>query len=166
MQTRPKLKLELTPVDKTAEIVGWVTIVVVWVMTMTNYQNLPDIIPIHYNATGNADGFGGKITILFLPLISTILYIGMTIINRFPHVFNYPTAITNENALKQYTTATRLIRYLKLIMLVIFGLLTLKTIQHANEQDQGLGIWFLPFTLSLMVIPLIYFALKSYKTKP
>ena len=73
MQTRPKLKLELTPVDKTAEIVGWVTIVVVWVMTMTNYQNLPDIIPSHYNISGKADGFGGKITILFLPLISTIL---------------------------------------------------------------------------------------------
>jgi len=29
MQARPKLKLELTPVDKTVEIIGWVTIVVV-----------------------------------------------------------------------------------------------------------------------------------------
>ncbi len=66
MQTRPKLKLELTPVDKTAEIVGWVIMVVVWVITMTNYQNLPDIIPIHYNATGQAEGFGGKITIFIL----------------------------------------------------------------------------------------------------
>jgi uncharacterized membrane protein len=165
MQARPKLKLELTPVDKTVEIIGWVTIVVVWVMTMANYQNLPDIIPSHYNISGKADGFGGKITILFLPLISTIFYIGMTIINRFPHVFNYPTAITNENVLKQYTNATRLIRYLKLIMVSIFGLLTYKTIQHANEPSQGLGYWFLPIAILLITTPMVYLAAKYLKKK-
>jgi uncharacterized membrane protein len=166
MQVRPKLKLELSPVDKTAEIIGWVIVFVVWVMTLTNYQNFPDIIPTHYNISGKADGFGGKMTILYSPLISTILYIGMTMINRFPHVFNYPSSITPENALQQYTNATGLIRYLKLVIVCIFGLLSYKTIQHTNEHDQGLGLWFLPITLSLIVTPLIYFAVNSFKTKP
>ncbi len=163
MSERPKLKLELTTFDKILEILGWASILVIWVLTITNYTNLPDTIPIHYNGAGQADGFGGKTTILTLPLIATVLFIGLTILNKFPHIFNYPTNITPDNALRQYTNATRLIRYLKFIIVVIFGLIALKTIQNANGQEDGLGIWFLPVTLGLIFIPMIYYIVKSFK---
>jgi len=89
----------------------------------------------------------------------------MTVLNKFPHVFNYPTEVTSENALKQYTNATRMIRYLKAIIVFIFGLIDYKTIQHALGQTVGLGIWFLPLTLGLIFIPLGYFVYKSMKAK-
>jgi len=165
MEKRPKIKLELTTADKTFEIIGWLLIVAIWVLTFTNYSNLPETIPTHYNGAGQADGFGGKATILTLPLIATILFIGLTILNKFPHVFNYPTNITHDNAFRQYTNATRLIRYLKLIIIFIFGLIAFKTIQNANGEADGLGVWFLPLTLGLIFIPLIYFVIKSFKTK-
>jgi len=163
MSKRPKLKLELTTFDKTLEILGWTSILAIWVLTITNYTNLPDTIPIHYNGAGQADGFGGKATILTLPLIATVLFVGMTILNKFPHIFNYPTNITQDNALRQYTNATRMIRYLKFIIVIIFGLIAFKTIQNANGQADGLGIWFLPLTLGLIFIPLTYFVVKSFK---
>ena len=163
MEERLKIKLELTTADKILELVGWLSIVALWVLTITHYNNLPDTIPTHYNAAGNADGIGGKATILILPIIATILFIGMTILNKFPHVFNYPTNISNENALRQYTNATRMIRYLKLILVVIFGLIVFKTIQNANGQADGLGIWFLPLTLGLIFIPLTFFIVQSFK---
>lgn len=165
MEERPKIKLELTTPDKIFEIVGWVLIIVVWGLTITNYSNLPETIPIHYNGAGQADGFGGKATILILPLIATILFIALTVLNKFPHVFNYPTSITQDNAFRQYTNATRLIRYLKLIIVFIFGLIAFKTIQNANGEADGLGVWFLPLTMGLIFIPLIYFVSKSFKTK-
>jgi len=163
MEERPKLNLELTMIDKTLEILGWTSILAIWVLTITNYTNLPDIIPIHYNGAGEADGFGRKTTILILPLIATVLFIGITISNKFPHIFNYPTNITQDNALRQYTNATRLNRYLKLIIVVIFGFIEFKTIQSANGQADGLGIWFLPMTFGLTFIPLTYFIVKSFK---
>ena len=165
MGERPKLKLELTTFDKTLEILGWTSILAIWVLTITNYTNLPNTIPIHYNGAGQADGFGGKATILTLPIIATVLFIGLTILNKFPHIFNYPTNITQENALRQYTNATRLIRYLKLIIVVIFGLIAFKTIQNASGEADGLGIWFLPLTLGLIFIPLTYFVVKSFRDK-
>jgi len=165
MEERPKLKLELTLVDKSFEIVGWILIFAVWGLTITNYTSLPDTIPIHFNGSGQADGFGGKMNIFTLPLIASILFFGLTILNKFPHIFNYPSIITADNALSQYTNATRLIRYLKLIVVVIFGLITYMTIQNANEHTDGLGVWFLPLTLGLIFIPLTYFVIKSIKTK-
>lgn len=165
MGERPKLKLELTKFDKTLEILGWTSILAIWVLIIINYTNLPDTIPIHYNGAGQVDGFGGKATILTLPLIATVLFIGLTILNKFPHVFNYPTNITQENALIQYINAARLIRYLKLIIVIIFGLIAFKTIQNVNGQADGLGVWFLPLTLGLIFIPLTYYIIKTLKTK-
>jgi uncharacterized membrane protein len=165
MKERPRLNLELTQADKSVEIIGWLLIFAIWGLTILNYQNLPDIIPTHYNVAGVADGFGDKRRIWTLPLIATVLFFGLTILNKFPHIFNYPTAITEENALKQYTNATRLIRYLKVIIAVIFGLIAFLTIRHANGQTDGLGIWFLPLTMGLIFMPLIYFLIKSIKTK-
>jgi uncharacterized membrane protein len=165
MNKRPRLKLEFSTTDKLFEIGGWVLISVVWVLTLAYYPNLPDTIPTHYNGAGQADGFGGKATILTLPLIASILFIALTVLNRFPHVFNYPTSITQENAFKHYTNATRLLRYLKLIIVFIFGLITFKTINYANSEEDGLGVWFLPLTMGLIFIPLIYFLIKSFQSK-
>lgn len=163
MEERPKIKLELSLIDKTFEIIGWLLVISVWGLTITNYANLPETIPTHFNGVGQANEFAGKATILTLPLIATFLYVGLTILNKFPHIFNYPTNISQENALEQYTNATRMIRYLKLIIVAIFGLITFKTIQNANGQADGLGFWFSPMTLGLIFIPLIFFVIKSFK---
>jgi uncharacterized membrane protein len=165
MEERPKIMLQLSSIDILLEILGWCIIIAVWVLIIINYSSLPNTIPTHYNGTGQVDGFGGKSNILALPIISTILYIGLTILNRYPHIFNYPIKITQENAFRQYTTVTRLIRTLKLSIVLIFGFLVFKTIQNTKGETDGLGIWILPFTLALIFIPIIYFTIKSFKEK-
>jgi uncharacterized membrane protein len=132
MNNRLKIKLDFTPTDKVFEMLGWTLVLGVGVLAITNYTNLPDTIPVHYNVEGQADRFGEKSGILVLPLISTIIFVGLTILNKFPHIFNYPTDITADNALRQYTNATRLIRYLKIIIVVIFGFIVLQTIRNVN----------------------------------
>ena len=165
MEGRPKIKLDLSSTDIVLELMGWIAVLAIWGLIISSYSHLPDTIPTHFNGSGKADGFGSKANILALPIISTVIFIGLTILNKFPQVFNYPTNITKENANQQYTNATRLVRYLKLAVVVIFGLIVYKTIQSTHGQSDGLGIWFLPFTLGAIFIPLTYFAIKSFKIK-
>ncbi len=165
VKEKTKIKLKLTITDNIFEFMGWLSILAIWVLTLTHYANLPGIIPTHYNSAGQADGFGGKVTILMLPLIATVLFIGMTTLNKFPHIYNYPVKITDENATRHYTNATRLIRYLKFVIVVVFGIIVFKTIQHAHGDPEGLGAWFLPLTLGLIFIPLVYFFVESFKAK-
>ena len=47
MNKRPQIKLQLNQTDKILEIVGWVSVVGIWALTLTNYSILPEIIPIH-----------------------------------------------------------------------------------------------------------------------
>jgi uncharacterized membrane protein len=163
MENRPILKIALTSADKLVETLGWVAVLAIWILTITNYSNLPDKIPTHFNASGEPDGFGGKATVLTLPIVSSVLFIGMTILNKYPHLFNYPIKMTADQALEQYTNATKLIRYLKLSIVVIFGLIVLQTIRKVNGEADGLGEWFLPLTLGLIFIPMGYFIFKSFQ---
>jgi uncharacterized membrane protein len=160
-EERPKLKIQLTPTDQIFELLGWGVLLALWIWTGTSYSSLPDSIPTHFNAAGEADGFGRKASIVSLPLIATLLYVGLTILNRVPHIFNFPTPVTQDNALKQYTNATRMIRFLKLILVLVFAGISFQTIQQANGKADGLGSWFLPLTLALIFMPLIYFVIKS-----
>jgi len=163
-EERPKLKIQLTPTDQIFELLGWGVLLALWVWTGTSYSSLPDTIPTHFNAAGEADGFGIKASIIGLPVIATLLYIGLTLLNSFPHSFNFPTPITQDNAHRQYTNATRMIRYLKLILVVVFAWISYQTIQQANGTGEGLGVWFLPLTLVLIFMPLLYFVIKSFQT--
>ena len=165
MSNRPKIEPSLTTTDKMIEFLGWIALVGIWMLALFNYSALPETIPIHYNAAGEADGFGNKSHVLTLPIIATVLFMGLTFLNKFPHKFNYPTKTTTENALHQYTNATRMIRILKLVIVVVFGLIVLKTIQNVNGNADGLGTWFLPLVLGLIFIPTAYYLTKSIRTK-
>jgi len=165
MNKRPRIKLQLNQTDKILEIVGWISVVGIWALPLINYFDLPEIIPIHFNGAGKANGFGNKTHIFVLPIISTLQFIGLTILNKRPHVFNYPSQITKENAFRQYTNATRMMRVLKLVIVLLFGLIVFRKIQIINGHADGLGTWFLPFTIGLFIILTIYFLIISIKDK-
>ena len=160
---RPRLKIEMTKADSGLEILGCILLSGIWILTIINYANLPETIPIHYNGMGKADGFGNKWNLLTLPIVATILYVGMTILNKYPHLFNYPSDITKQNALKKYKIASRLIRVLKIIIVIIFGLIVIGTLRNINGNADGLGIWFLPLTMGLIFVPMIYFLIQMSK---
>ncbi|MEH6514184.1 DUF1648 domain-containing protein [Maribacter arcticus] len=163
MGGRPKVKLDLTNTDKVIEFTGLTLLIGIWILAILSFSDLPESIPTHFNGAGEADGFGERTNIFVLPIIGTILFIGLTLLNKNPHIFNYPKTITNENALHQYSNATRMIRVLKLIIIFVFGLILVRTLQNTNGNADGIGTWFLPLTIGLFIIPTLYFLIKSMK---
>jgi len=121
MDSRPKHKITLTIFDKIIELVAVIVLLFMWVILLLKYKYIPDIIPIHYSFKGEIDGCGSKIQLWVLVLVSTILYLGMTVLNSYPHRFNYLIKITKSNALRQYTQATKILRYIKLIVMAMFA---------------------------------------------
>ena len=165
METRPKIKLTLSPLDNKLELTSKIFLVFIWVLTFYTFFKLPTIIPTHFNASGQADDYGNKLTLSILPGLATIIYWGLTQLNKYPHIFNYMTKITEDNAQKQYPIATRMLRFLKLAILIIFSLIILFTYLTAKGVTNGLGFWFLPFAFGLLLIPVIISISQSFKKK-
>lgn len=165
MSQRPRIKIEPQPFDNTLELLAWAGFILMWILVLTQYSSLPDKIPTHFNASGRADGYGSKPSFFIAPAIGTLMFLLLTILNRYPYLFNYPVNITEENAHRQYSNATRLMRYLKFSLTLTFLLITWGTVQTASGKSNGLGAWLLPLTMSLNLIPTLYFAIKSYRLK-
>lgn len=165
MESRPKIKLTLSPLDNKLELISKILLGIIWALTVYSLLKLPTTIPVHFNASGQADNFGSKLTLLILPILATVIYLGLTQLNKYPHIFNYMTKITEENAQKQYTIATRILRFLKLSIVVIFSLIILFTYLTAIAVTNGLGSWFWPFTLALLLIPVIISVSQLFKQK-
>jgi len=160
---RPRIKIPLTLTDKIVEVLGALFVWASWSIVNANYSSLPDVIPIHFDASGTADGFGDKSNIFALPVVSTVVFIALTILNRFPHLFNYPAGLTLENARTQYSIATSMIRFLKLSVAIVFAMIVYFAVQNAKGETDGLGSWFLPTVLALIFLPIVYFFYKSAK---
>jgi uncharacterized membrane protein len=157
------LKVEWTPVDWILEFLSIIGLLAMLGLVIYYYPKLPEIIPTHFNGSGQPDGYGNKSDFWILPGISVFTYVLLTLINLVPHKFNYLVTITPQNALKQYTMGTRMVRYIKLIIVWLFGYINFSIIQSINHPDHGLGLWFLPVFSGFTFIPIIVYFLMSYK---
>jgi uncharacterized membrane protein len=155
---RPKIKIRLNKFDWIAEVTAVISLIILIVLPIVNYSTLPERIPDHYNSSGIPDSYGSKIILLILPATGVFIYLLMTVLVRFPHIFNYPVRITAENAEVQYRLATRLMRYLKTVIIIMFTFISSQTIRLTEGKTGGLGKLFLPlFLLATFGIVIIYF---------
>ena len=159
--SRPKIDIKWETSDYLIEELALAGLVALIVVPVYYYFQLPDQVPIHFGIDGKADAYGSKTMIWLLPLIGGILYIMMTVTNRYPHIFNYPVKINEGNAYNQYKNATRLIRILKAIITVSFAYIIYAQIQSAQGNQSGLGNYFIPVFLVIILSNTGYYLYKS-----
>ena len=165
MNQQPQVKLPRSNSDRWLEGAAWIIVTLNWLTTILAISYLPERVPTHFNIKGLADGWGSPYFILPVPMIASLLVAAMTWLNHYPHAFNYAVKITPENAFRQYTNATRLIRILNLTIAIIFlGISLMMTLSAAALID-GPGIWILPVILLLVYAPLAVFIYRSFKMK-
>ncbi|MFZ3591221.1 DUF1648 domain-containing protein [Bacillus sp. DJP31] len=164
LQSRPILEIKKTPLEKILDILAILLFVWNLVYLLMEWSSLPGTIPIHYNALGIVDGYGDKSTVWILPVVGIILWIGLTTLERFPHVYNY-MHLTQENVERQYKNARLMINVTKNFVLALFVYLDLKMIQVAYGNETGLGASFLPITLTLTFGLTTFFIIQSFRLK-
>jgi len=162
--SRPNIKVKLQSFDHVVEAMGIIALIVLIALPFVYYSDLPDIIPSHFGASGKADGFSNKKFIWLLPILGTVMYYGMYRLNQYPHLFNFPQKVTEENAERLYTTASRMIRVLNVSIVCVFAIITHATIQTALEKQNGLGSWFIPVFLIFTFGMTFYFLYQTTKT--
>lgn len=137
--SRPKTKIKPTVIDLLIETVGFFALMLMLMLPIYYYDQLPDKIPTHFGMNGEANAWSNKNSIWILPAVETVMYSGLWILVKYPHVFNYLVPITEENAYKQYQLATRFIRILNSLIAVMILFILYNSIQTALSIQSGLG---------------------------
>ncbi|WP_243275785.1 hypothetical protein [Clostridium tyrobutyricum] len=91
------------------------------------------------------------------------MYIFLTILSRFPRLYNYIKPITKENAEYQYKCARQLIIIIKAEFAAIFTYIGWNSIRIALEKVSGLGMGFLPVILVAILGTLAIYIRKCLK---
>lgn len=161
----PKVKLKRTTLDWIIEVAAFSFLIVLIALPLIWYNKLPENIPVHFNGAGEPDGYGGKSSLWLLPATGLFIWLLLTVIEAFPQVYNFPVKITPENIVTQYRMATRLIRILKAVILIIFSFISFQTMKTATGGASGLGKAFLPVFLLITFGLIIIYMVKSFNNR-
>ena len=128
-----------------------------FVIVLTAWPEMPDQVPQHFDAAGQADAWGDKATLLLLPAVNLVVFAMMTMVSRFPHISSLPVEVTALNAPRVY----RLVRFqtiwLKAIIALVLAYMSWRTIEQARGGVQGLGAGFLPLTTLAVGLAVAWF---------
>jgi len=159
-KTRPRIRIRPQPVDRLIETAGLAALLLIIILTFVYYRDMPSQIPVHFSFSGEPDQMGGKPTIWRIPVISLILYVALTLINRFPHIFNYPVRITEENTFRLYRLATRTLRILKTMLMCLFLYITISVIWIGLGKSEKFNA---PGILGFIILTILLFGIMISK---
>ncbi|MBM7583770.1 putative membrane protein [Bacillus pakistanensis] len=153
---RPKITIPKSVIEKSIDIMSLALLLISIVYVLMVWSSLPSEIPIHFNIKGEVDRWGGKEGIWFLPAIGVFIWLSLTILEKYPHKYNYLN-LTLQNAKKQYLNARLLVNVLKGECVFVFVFFTWQSVNIANGNNIGIGIWELP--ISYLLYLLLFFFL-------
>ncbi|CAN7165605.1 DUF1648 domain-containing protein [Paenibacillus sp. LjRoot56] len=165
MEQRPVIHLARTKAEIILDVISLFVIISMIAYVAYMWQDMPERMPMHFNGKGEIDGWGNKMSLIALPLIGVIIYVGLTLLSKVPHVYNYPTPITAQNARGQYQNARLLINSLKTVIVILFGFIEWSVIQSAKEGNADLNWWVLGLILVMLFGTIIFFIIRSIKLK-
>ncbi|MBC8203870.1 MAG: DUF1648 domain-containing protein [Planctomycetes bacterium] len=160
---RPKIRPPRKFCDRVLESIAICSVLLGVYLVIRGWSSLPATIPIHFDASGTADGFGPKGMIWLLPAISVVMVPLMLFLRKFPWLSNTPIQITEENAEYQYGLIVRLLSLLACAVALLFTVLVYDTIAIAGGGSSLLGWWFLPIFIGGVIAPILWYFFKAFK---
>jgi uncharacterized membrane protein len=152
---RPDIAIKPPKYIKVLEYAIYTVLAMTWVLTMINFDKMPDKVPVHFDAAGQADRMGEK-TEIFVPLvIMTLISLGLLYIRRFYRHFNYIGPIKPENAARIYSSSYNFMTWLS-FMIALLSLIILYTIGGSISLGHSTAYPWLPYFVgALIIFPII-----------
>ena len=95
-----------------------------------------------------------------MPITAGVLYIGMTILERFPQVWNTGVRVTQENMFRVYGIIKSMISVVKLLIVATFVVITIITSLATN-----LPIWLMLVFIALIFGTIIFNIIRLVKAR-
>lgn len=120
-----------------------------------SWNTLPDKIPVHFNALGEADRYGGRGEVWIMAGVAILLYVIMTF-TECTMAKNLEISIWNADLSMKETQ--KCIHMLGFILQCLFFYMSVAAIYKGE-----LGKWFLPIFFILILLPTVIYPIRAYK---
>lgn len=162
---RPRIPILSTSTDKWLDWISYLLLFFLIAYPIYKFSSLPETIPAHMNIEGQVDRYSSKEMIWILPGVGFFLFIMLTILLRFPHIYNYPVKITKQNADRVYMAGIRFMRIIRLWIMIVLILVIVSFIRIATGVTTNADTWLLPMILLLVLGLLVFSLVKMFNIK-
>lgn len=148
-----KIKVYRTTEATVFEVAFAIVAIIVWGVIIWLVHRAPDIVPTHFDASGNPNAYGSPIGATIPCVILTIGAIVMMVLAYFPRHINMPFKITNIQQVKLTIRQLRIagITFLFLPLTVAYMMLAMKT-PSATPLLVVVGLILLEFIVTSILI--------------
>ena len=122
------------------------------------WNQIPEKVPGHYNFAGEADSMTGKGTLILIPVMNWLMYLGISALEHFPQVWNTGVEITAQNRERVYRVLYHMIVSMKLSLVLIFSFMT---VWHKNYMPS----WFFTAAMLLTFGPMLFFLIQLWRAR-
>lgn len=151
------MKIRNSPADLIMEVSALILLIGTLLYLLISWPSLPDEIPMHYDFAGRIDRWGGKGELFFPVVMEWVMYLVISLVEKFPSVWNTGVRVTRENRARVYRTLKYMIKTLKLVMILIFTFLIV-----SSAAGVPLPGWFTPACMILCAGDLLFWIIRLY----
>lgn len=160
---RPDIKIVPAKADRYQAVTARVLLLINLVFAGWLYYSSPAIIPGHFDADGHITRYDNKAVIIIMPVIAVFIFALLSILTRYPRIYNYPSGFKKENAEAYYRSGIRLLRLVNVGIQVLFFLIQLEFYSGIKNNYLPMSWWELPVALLLTVGLPIFISLRFFK---
>jgi uncharacterized membrane protein len=165
MGQRPRLNIPRTQLEIGCEIIAAASLVSLAIYLAAIWTKLPAQIPVHFNIMGQPDRWGSRNELFQLFGVMAALYASLSILQRLPHIYNYPFGLTSQNVYRQYQLARQLLIRIKTEIVGIFSFIQWTIMQVDRERSHALGISFLLIMMLAIFGTIAIYFIQASKAK-
>lgn len=159
---KPKLDIPRSTVGKAFDALVIALFAACLTYVILSWNQLPDQIPAHFGTDGEVDRYGSKLELLLLPIIAVVLWIGLFILEKYPHTYNYVN-LRPDNIETQYRYGMVFMNVMKNVSTVLMIFILWQMNGVALGQIESLNMPIFIGILSLLFIAMAYYFYRVLK---
>jgi uncharacterized membrane protein len=150
MMTERSSSVPRTAYERVLQLAGVAVLMALCGYAFAVWGRIPPRVPVHFGARGLPDAWGARSSLLLLPVLGVALFVVLTVLERFPRLYNYPVRLTAQNAEALFRLGRQLVVTVKLTTTAILAYLFWASTRVALGEMPGLHRWFFPLTLAVI----------------
>jgi len=153
------MKVKYTKGQIALDILAFILLAGMYLFLIISWGDLPEQIPGHYNAVGVIDRWGDKTELIFLPGVSTFLFLLLSVVSFIPSAWNTPVKVTEVNQERIYNSVRYLLCFMKVEIMTLFLF-----ILYNSAKAKPLPAAFLPVVMVVVFGTIIGFSVRMVKS--
>ena len=141
-------------------ILGGLVLLASTIFVVVNWGQIPDQIPTHFTITGEPDAYGGKPMLIFLVVISWVMFFTFTISVKYPRMWNFPVEVTDENREVLFAIARFMMEILKFLIVILMSVILVATALSLELSAAVMGSLFVAIIATIAVCMYLMFKNK------